>query len=485
MHQQSAWRRAGAVVFGLAVGLWALLPAANASAAPLAWSAPVGIDSGKRLDALDCPTTTLCVAGDAYGYILASTNPAGGAGAWSSNDADVGEAHDVDDFSCPSASLCVGVDYYGNVLISTDPAGGASAWHVKQLAGAPLAVGLVAVSCPTTSFCVAAEQEGSIFYSTNPAGEVWQSAGQISQYGLHENSLDCPSTALCLAGDYQGHLLTTTEPTGTPAAWTSSSISGGKSIASISCPSVAFCAATDSEGDVLTSTNPTGGAAAWTSAHVGGESFLSSISCPSTSMCVIASNGGDMLQSNDPTGGAATWVTTPNVDGGSGVNVVSCPTTAFCVAVTGHGNVLIGSGEAKPPRTLTVKKTGTGTGEVTSSPTGIDCGSTCNRLYQAGATVTLFAHPDPGSNFTGWSGGGCTGDGPCTVTLNSDTEVTAGFTAQAPEGGGSPPVPTPSPAPIVQPPLATPIPHRKALKCRKGFKKQRVHGKAKCVKKKS
>lgn len=47
-----------------------------------------------------------------------------------------------------------------------------------------------------------------------------------------------------------------------------------------------------------------------------------------------------------------------------------------------------------------------------------------------------------------------------------------------PSGGGSPPAP-PSP-PVVAPPIPSPSP-RKPLKCRKGFKKKRVHGKQKCV----
>ena len=38
---------------------------------------------------------------------------------------------------------------------------------------------------------------------------------------------------------------------------------------------------------------------------------------------------------------------------------------------------------------------------------------------------------DPGWTFTGWSGGGCTGTAPCTVTMNADTIVTANFTQDA------------------------------------------------------
>src|SRR5207245_172507 len=44
--------------------------------------------------------------------------------------------------------------------------------------------------------------------------------------------------------------------------------------------------------------------------------------------------------------------------------------------------------------TLTVSKTDLGGGTVTSSPAGIDCGSTCSATYVSGTTVTLTAAPD-------------------------------------------------------------------------------------------
>lgn len=78
---------------------------------------------------------------------------------------------------------------------------------------------------------------------------------------------------------------------------------------------------------------------------------------------------------------------------------------------------------------LTVTKTGTGEGTVTSSPAGIDCGATCSATYSGGSQVTLTAAPEGSSRFSGWSGGGCSGTGGCTVTLNEDTPVTALFTA--------------------------------------------------------
>ena len=49
--------------------------------------------------------------------------------------------------------------------------------------------------------------------------------------------------------------------------------------------------------------------------------------------------------------------------------------------------------------------------------------------YTAGTDVVLtMGAVDSGWTFSGWNGGGCTGTDPCTVTMNSDTIVTADFT---------------------------------------------------------
>lgn len=77
---------------------------------------------------------------------------------------------------------------------------------------------------------------------------------------------------------------------------------------------------------------------------------------------------------------------------------------------------------------LTVTKSGTGSGTVTSSPSGISCGSTCGATYPSGTSVTLSATAASGSTFAGWSGA-CTGTGACTVSLSAARSVTATFTS--------------------------------------------------------
>jgi len=80
---------------------------------------------------------------------------------------------------------------------------------------------------------------------------------------------------------------------------------------------------------------------------------------------------------------------------------------------------------AIPQQALTVQETGSG--EITSSPSGISCGGTCEAEFDEGAAVTLTATAASGSYFTGWSGGGCTGTARCEVTLSAATNVAASF----------------------------------------------------------
>jgi Galactose oxidase-like, Early set domain/Calx-beta domain len=79
-----------------------------------------------------------------------------------------------------------------------------------------------------------------------------------------------------------------------------------------------------------------------------------------------------------------------------------------------------------PGFTLTVSRSGNGT--VTSTPTGINCGSTCAAAYSPGTVVTLTATPqNKNFPFLGWSGGGCSGTGQCTLTMDATKQVTATF----------------------------------------------------------
>jgi uncharacterized repeat protein (TIGR01451 family) len=115
-------------------------------------------------------------------------------------------------------------------------------------------------------------------------------------------------------------------------------------------------------------------------------------------------------------------LTQQNVDGSWPVDgrddATDIVATGFAINALGLAGVI--------QRTLTVTKGGSGSGTVTSSPAGIDCGADCSEAYTEDTVVTLTANPAANSTFAGWSGA-CTGTGTCSVTMSQDQAVTATF----------------------------------------------------------
>jgi hypothetical protein len=352
----------------VAIGLAGVL-APTAAASGLSWSTPSSIDT-QPLFAVSCPSTSLCVATDLNGNVLTSTNPTGGATAWTLASADPGEPlgppSDLRSVSCPYSTLCVAVDGRGNVVTSTDPTGGASAWTVTNVDSGN---GLSSVSCPLLDisfpqYCVAVDFAGNVVYTTgNPTGgaSAWATA-HIDTPEAFFTSVSCADfSSMCAAVDGNGNVLTSTEPTGGAGAWSAPvgiaafANEPREPLEGISCPTIHFCAATDgydyidyegySRGDVITSTNPTGGAKAWsepTQLALG----LFAISCRSSEFCAAADLSGNVFASTEPPGNIGAW-SNEHVDASKGlvsdITGLSCPSTTLCVAVDAQGNVLTGT----------------------------------------------------------------------------------------------------------------------------------------------
>ena len=102
-----------------------------------------------------------------------------------------------------------------------------------------------------------------------------------------------------------------------------------------------------------------------------------------------------------------------------------CGVTATCVVTMSASRALTATFALRPE--LTVTKAGTGSGTVTSSPAGIDCGAVCATRFDPGATVALTATAPAGSEFSGWSGEGCSGTGTCQFSMTAARAVTATF----------------------------------------------------------
>jgi YVTN family beta-propeller protein len=100
--------------------------------------------------------------------------------------------------------------------------------------------------------------------------------------------------------------------------------------------------------------------------------------------------------------------------------------------VTNGGSETLG--EIGGVATLTIAKSGTGMGTVTSQPAVISCGVNCSAQFPLGAAVNLSALPDATSVFAGWSG-----DPDCTdgvVTMNNNKSCVAAFNVVPVSGGG-------------------------------------------------
>jgi hypothetical protein len=107
-----------------------------------------------------------------------------------------------------------------------------------------------------------------------------------------------------------------------------------------------------------------------------------------------------------------------------------CSGVAPCTLIMTEDKTIVAAFQAKPK--LTITKAGDGSGVVTSSPSGLDCGATCQATYMPGTEITLMAVRSAGSYFAGWSGGGCSGASLCNITLTEDTTIAADFQIQIP-----------------------------------------------------
>ncbi|HEY7129594.1 MAG TPA: Ig domain-containing protein, partial [Nitrospira sp.] len=120
-----------------------------------------------------------------------------------------------------------------------------------------------------------------------------------------------------------------------------------------------------------------------------------------------------------PTGGTISG--TPTTVGTSNFTVMV--TDTFSQTVTQNLSITVGELLV----TLTVSKSGNGSGLVASLPLGIDCGGACQAVFPRNTVVTLTAAPNDFSRFNQWSGIGCSGNGQCILTMDGDKQVDAKF----------------------------------------------------------
>jgi streptogramin lyase len=288
------------------------------------------VDSGNSLTAVSCtPATTDCVVGDSKGNTYYSTNVSVSTTAtWKLWTGPVGESP-VEALACPTTSLCVLADsgnvYWANTLGGT--------W---TLAFEP-SYGVDALSCASATFCVDGQGEGGGFirYATSPASGLWTAEG-IAPGGLNVTGVFCLTSSFCAAVDSGGnfHGATTTSQIES-TAWASTNVNSSAALNSVACMSTTSCVATDATGDVLSLTVSGTGAATVVKHNIAGTASLPSIACTSTTNCVTVDSVGNVYIS---TNSGSTW--TKQYALADKPTAVSCSTTSLCAETDTTGNVV-------------------------------------------------------------------------------------------------------------------------------------------------
>jgi hypothetical protein len=288
--------------------LWSTDPAGGARA----WRA-APIDPGSELTSIACPSVGLCVAVDSAGNALTSTDPTGGSAAWSAARIDTSTTASNSDtagpillrgVSCPSSSLCVAVDADGNALTSTEPTGGAAAWTTVRAdanrsfdcsgAGLVCQPPLIAVACPSIAQCAAVDFSGNVLTTQTPTGAgPWASAsingGRLgSLWGI-----SCPSTSFCATVDGDANHVITFNPAA-PVAPTSRALPDA--LYGVWCQSASLCLASAQTpgglSGLLGSYDPGAPRATWSLSSPGA---ITGLSCGSPAVCVAVDGQGDAL----------------------------------------------------------------------------------------------------------------------------------------------------------------------------------------------
>ena len=172
---------------------------------------------GRHLDnvgELSCPSVRLCV-GVAGHYVISSVRPERGGTAW--RQALVNQNAPAFAVDCPTTTRCVAAGQDGQVLTSTDPTERA-AWKTTVLERASAAAGPGSVSCASAAQCVVAFGGGHVFSTTNlnTAAPTWNQALQGPRRVPHHAALrltvSCTASDVCAAAGDDGSVWASPAP---------------------------------------------------------------------------------------------------------------------------------------------------------------------------------------------------------------------------------------------------------------------------------
>ena len=291
------------------------------------------VDSGYSLNAVSCiPSTTDCVLSDSAGMALYATNVSTSASAtWKTWSGPSGESPSqaVD---CPSTSLCLLAD-------GKETAGG-KLYYATSLGGAfgeaySPSYGVDAISCVSSSFCVDGQDGYGYFrYSTSPASTSWtlEDQAEASMKGVF-----CLSTSFCAIADSSGkvHVANSTSQIES-STWKETDVDGSSALNGIACTSTTSCVAVDGAGNALKLTIESSGTATAVKHNIDGTTSLTAVTCSGSSACVAVDASGNIFVSKNA---GETW--SKEYALGDKLTSVSCASTSLCATADTTGNVTV------------------------------------------------------------------------------------------------------------------------------------------------
>jgi alpha-tubulin suppressor-like RCC1 family protein len=226
----------------------------------------------------------------------------------------------------------------------------------------------------------------------------------------------------------------TTTNSSTPVTMTGPGVTWASSNTAVATINASGLATGVNPGSTIITATDASGAQANTTLTVTGQSSQYTLS-------VVRAGAGTGTVSSNPSGiscgtdcsetyNSSTSVTlTASATGGSTFAGWSgCDTVSGATCTVTMNATRTATATFDPPRfVLTVNKTGSGSGTVSSSPAGISCGADCSEPYDSGTSVTLTAIASGGSTFASWSGCNTVSGTTCTVTMSAAKTVTATF----------------------------------------------------------
>jgi hypothetical protein len=279
-------------------------PAGGASAWQLIPTDGASFPYGGAVTDLQCPSAALCVGyNSGTGRLVYSTDPAGGASAWHEITPGVPGDFSFTSLDCPTATLCAAGDSAGEVWTATDPAGGVSAWHRVQPDGTS-GQDVIDMACAGTRACVATDDDYQLITTTDPTSSspAWQ---VVSPPDTSFAALNCPSTKLCFGSGYYNEepaVWYSTNPAGGAATWSERAVSSGIR-GRFGCLSPTFCigpwfsqvksSSTTGVGVLTNPTAKTGWAFTTIKPAVAGAA-MAAVGCVSSTFCVAGDSNGDL-----------------------------------------------------------------------------------------------------------------------------------------------------------------------------------------------